>query len=758
MKLNTLILATASVLLCACNSVDQPAEQSNYIRYVDPFIGTGGIVHTFPGATTPFGMVQLSPDGDTKGWNWCSGYHASDSTIKGFSHNHLSGTGWADLGDILVMATTGEVRTNAGAKDRPQDGYRSRIDHSAENEEASAGYYRVNLLDYGIKAEMTATPRVGIHRYTFPESDSSNIIIDPTNKIFGQVFNTEVNVVNDSTIQGSCYSDGWGGKRNVYFTAIFSKPFLSAGVSADDRVVAGEKRHSGKDSKAFATFRTSKDEPITVKVAISAVDMAGAENNMKSEAATITFDQARVAAEKMWEDELSKFRFDGVDEQQMKILYTGLYHSMVQPNLSMDADGRYVANGKEWKADGFKNYSTFSFWDTFRAVHPLFTITNHAITADVVNSLISRHKNGGQLPMWELLGWDNTCMIGYPAVAVMADAITKGVPGINVREAYQAMRAIAFFPKTSSSDGESGIDEYIRFGYVPAGIPASVAKTAEYSYYDWCIAQVAEMLGEKEDAEMFNKRSRNFLNHWNPEIGMLMPKDSLGNWVSVSFTDWESLRPHYVSGNIWAYSYFYPHATSLMIDAMGGAEAFEKSMDNILNTPMNMEGEQHVDISGFIGYYGHGDEPGHQFLYLYNNAGAAWKIAPRLHEVSKEYYSTRRDGMPNNDDCGQMSVWYIFSSMGFYPVSPGDKNYVIGAPMMNGATIRTASGKDFVMKAHGLSPDNIHVQSVTLNGQPLERGYITHDEIMNGSTLEFQMGNSPNKELFVNAPAKSALQ
>lgn len=722
-----LILCSAAALLTGC-SADQ--DEMKYAKWVDPFIGTDGIVHTFPGATTPFGMIQLSPDTDTQGWNWCSGYHTSDSSIKGFSHNHLSGTGWSDLGDILVMATVGEVKTEPGSKENPDEGYRSRIDHARES--AQAGYYQVELLDYGINAEMTATPRVGFHRYTFPETQQANIIIDPTNKIFGEVIETHTQVVDDNTIQGWCLSNGWGGKRKVFFTADFSKDFET----------------SSDGPKAWAQFSTSEGESITVKVALSYVSQQGAQANMAAEGLGRSFEGVRQEALHHWNKKLSQYQFEGVSDDQMKILYTGLYHMMIQPNLNQDVDGQYMANGSLERAAGYTNYSTFSFWDTFRAVHPLLTITDHRITREITNSLASRFAKGGHLPLWELLGYDNACMIGYPAVAVMADAILKDVKGIDPRVAYAAMRNAAFYDNHSSSDGPSGINEYIRLGYVPSNIASNVSKTAEYSYYDWCIARVAEKLGKTADAELFDARSMNFMNLYRPDKKMLYPKDTRGRWVDLSLTSWESLRPHYVSGNIWAYSYFYPHAIDRVIEAMGGAAAFEASMDSILSTPLVMQGEQHVDISGFIGQYGHGDEPGHQFIYLYNKVGAAWKIADYVNKISSEYYNATRNGMPNNDDCGQMSAWYIFSAMGFYPVCPGDLQYVIGAPMLPGATIITATGNTFRMVAKNFNAQNKYVESVMLNGAPLTRGYVTHQEIMDGATLEFTMSATPNKNLF----------
>lgn len=720
------------------------------VDYVDPFIGTDGIVHTFPGATYPFGMVQLSPDGGTNGWNWCSGYHTSDSSVMGFSHTHLSGTGWSDLGDILVMATVGEPQFFAGPKENPDLGYRSRISHAADKERASAGYYSVELLDYGILAELTASPRTGVHRYTFPKSDSSNIIIDPNNKIFGKNISSRVVLVNSNTIEGYSYSTGWGGKRHVYFTATFSKPFEEALLSLDSVVLDKATEAEGRHAVAALRFKTDSLEAITVKVGISAVSQQGARANLSAESEAKDFDTVREDARQAWQQKLSKYEFDGSLEQ-LKMLYTGLYHIMIQPNLQQDVDGKYFALGKELQDTSFTNYSTFSLWDTHRGAHPLLTITESELTADVANSLISRYYNGGQIPLWELCGHDNTCMIGYPAVSVISDAILKGIPGIDPAKALKAMVAASNFDYNSSSDGPSGIDSYRKLGYVKAGIPASVSKTAEYSYYDWCIAKVAEMLDSTEIAKEYYARSYNFMNHYSSKHRLLMPKDESGNFIELDFRDWESLRPHYVSGNVWAYSYFYPHALDTMMVAQGGKEAFVRGMDSMLNTPMEMKGEQHVDISGFFGHYGHGDEPGHQFLYLYNMAGEAWKAADWINVVADSVYSATRNGMPNNDDCGQMSAWHVLSSMGFYPVCPGDSRYIIGTPMVKRASIHGAKGKTFTMIAPNLSTTNRYIESCTLDGEPLTCGYITYNDIIEGKTLRFTMASKPNKELFKQA-------
>ncbi len=732
MKKNILFLALASSLV-ACNQKTVVIPINNPLAYVDPFIGTDGIVHTFPGAAAPFGMIQLSPDNNTTGWNWCSGYHTSDSTIMGFSHNHLSGTGWSDLGDILIMPTVGEPTLEAGTSENPDGGFRSRISHAPDREIAKAGYYMVDLLDYNIKAELTASERVGVHRYTFPEAAMANVVIDPSHKIFGQVFDSKITSPNDSTIVGWCSSTGWGGEREVWFTARFSQPF--------DKVVEGK--------KGYVQFADTKaGEVVEIKVALSHVSPEGADLNLAT-AAGKNFNAIVNECQNLWYEQLSPYEFEAVSEDQLKILYTGLYHAFLQPNLNMDVDGKFRSggisgtdnlSGEVRTAKGWSNYSTFSFWDTFRAANHFLTFTNHETLSNIIHSLVERYETNGNLPLWELLGFDNTCMIGYPAVSIIGDAILKNIKGFDYEKAYEAMRNAAFTPYVSSSDGESGIEDYIALGYVPAPSHASVAKTMEYAYYDWVIAQVAKKLGKTSDYDLFMKRSLNFLNHWNTEKMLMWPKDKDGNWVEQDLTDWSSLQKHYVSGNIYAYSYFYPHAIDTMISLYGGKDKYVAAMDKLLSEEMQMQGDTHVDLSGFVGKYGHGDEPGHQFLYMYNAAGAPERIAPWIHTVSDMYYNSSRAGMPNNDDCGQMSAWYIFSSMGFYPLNTGDGRYYIGAPMMHGASIKGASGNTFKMVAEGYSDKNIYVQSVTLNGEALTSGYITYDEIMAGGELRFVMG------------------
>jgi len=713
-------------------------DMKSSFEYVNPFIGTGGHVHTFPGATLPFGAIQLSPDTDLKGWDWCSGYHYSDSSMLGFSHTHLSGTGWSDLGDILVMATTGNVKMVPGDKSKPGTGYRSLFSHI--DEVAVPGYYSVILKDYGIKAELTCTERVGFHRYTFPMGNKSNILIDPTNIIFGKAVETSVNIEKNE-ISGYCYSEGWGGKRFVYFVAVFSKPFTQSGVYLDKELKPGLNQAMGNDAKAWVQFNTLEGEQIEMKVALSQVSLEGARKNLEAEASGKNFDLVRIQAKAKWEEKLNKIVVEGGTTDQKAIFYTGLYHCYLAPTLSMDVDGQYIAVGKKLQAKGFTNYSTWSIWDTHRATHPLFTLLEPEATADFANSLISRHSDArDHMPIWELCGFDNQCMIGYHSASVIWDAISKGIQGIDNQKAFEAMRDAAVTEKSSSSDGSGGIEEYIKLGYVPCSIDKSVSKTLEYAYDDWCIAQLASKLRLPDEEMNFRKRAASFENVFNPEKKAFYPRYADGRWhEDLVMNDWASLQKHYISGNYWAYEYYLPHATDRLIELKGGKKAFENALDSLFNTELSMAGEQHVDISGFIGMYGHGDEPGHQIPYLYNFTASPWKTQEIVSKIRNSFYSNSPDGMINNEDCGQMSAWYIFSSLGFYPYCPGKPEYETGAPLFDKATITLDNGKKFVVTAKNLSSANIYSGKIQLNGKPLTGHTLNHIDIQNGGELIFEM-------------------
>ena len=731
-----LALGLTSLILIGCN------RQTSILDYVDPFIGTGGHVHNFPGATVPFGMVQLSPDGGVKGWDWCSGYHQSDSSLLGFSHTHLSGTGWADLGDILVTATTGEVIMVPGTRENPDEGFRSRFSH--DNEEASPGYYRVFLEDYGVNAEMTTTERVGFHRYTFTEGQKGHVIIDPTSKIFGKTIESKVSIEKD-IVRGYSHSTGWGGDRTTYFTARFSRPFDESGVYRNGRKEPGKTSASAEDARAWVSFNLEKGEKIEVKVAISGVSAQGADMNLSAEGGDKDFDQVLADSKYKWEEKLSRIIVRGGTEDQKTIFYTALYHNFIAPNLWMDVDGQYWALGQKLQAKGFSNYSTFSLWDTFRATHPLLSMIDQETSADFAKSLISRYHDGkGHMPMWELTGFDNTCMIGYHASSMIWDALVKGVKGIDAQKALEAMIDAGHTCKHSSSDGSCGIPGYEQYGYVPSEIDKSVSRTLEYAFNDWCVGMLAKKVGNNEEAGYFLERSNSFEKLFQADKKRFWMKDSTGNWhEDFELNSWEPLLPHYISGNFWAYEYFVPHQMDRLVELKGGKEAFENELDALLANDTRMEGEQHVDISGFIGKYGHGDEPGHHIPYLYNYTNSPWKTQKLVNELRNTMYTNEADGMINNEDCGQMSAWYIFSSLGFYPVCPGKPVYNLGTPLWDEVLVHLENGNTFTIKAKNVSDKNIYVQSATMNGKPLDGLFVNHEDIMNGGILEFEMDEKP---------------
>ncbi len=739
---NTLIKLFACscvVALMACGG--KKVAESN-MQYVDPMIGTGGHGHTFPGATLPFGMVQLSPSNTWKAWDWCAGYNYIDSTIKGFAHNHISGAGLSGLGDILLMPTIGDLKLQPGTDEDPDSGYRSRFSH--DNEKATPGYYSVLLSDYNINVELTTSIRVGFHRYTFNESGMAHIIIDPTHNTMETTMNSGVEILSDKAIRGFKKSNGAAGVRTVYFYAEFSKPFENAGVAVNDEVIEGKKAED-VNTRAFVDYNVKKGEQIEAKVALSYVSYEGAKKNFDAEAVNVDFDKALANAEKIWSDKMDKIEINGTLEQKRNF-YTGLYHCLISPNIISDVDGNYVVEGKQYHSD-FDMYSNFSTWDTYRALHPLLTIIEQDKTKDFVNSLTSRYtvsKVG--LPGWELLGFDNVCMIGYNAVAPMAEAIMKDIPGIDVENAYDAMRAAAFsLEKHSPNYGNNGMQYYIKSGWVPAESKAAVSKTTEQNYHDWAISKVATKLGKTDDAKLFADRSKKFLELYNPETKYLWPKNLDGTWAEMDTTNWESLIPNYVSGNIWAYSGYTPHYMAGMIDKMGGKKQYEAWLDKIIADTTTLTGGMHVDISGFIGKYGHGDEPGHQMPYSYNFVGAPWKTQKLIHDITTTQYADTPDGLVNNEDLGQMSAWYVFSTLGFYPVNPVSLQYVIGSPHFTESTIHMENGKTFKVIAHNASDKNIYIQSAKLNGKDYNLPYINHSDIVNGGVIEFEMGDQPSK-------------
>lgn len=716
----------------------------NLVSYVDPFIGTGAHGHTFPGATTPFGGIQLSPSNDFKSWDWCSGYHYSDTIIKGFAHNHISGAGLSGLGDILVMPTMGKKTTKSGSDALVDSSYRSRFSHKTEK--ARAGYYAVKLEDYNIDVELTATARTGFHKYTFNRSGVADIVIDPTHGLMERAAETSIEIISNNEIRGYKRIDAGGDKkRYAYFSAKFSKPFKNATITNND-IETDRNSLTAKTAKVYTSFDVETSDEIEVLVTLSPIDFDGVLKNFKAEAEGKTFDDVLIETTKVWNGVLNKIVIsDATLNKKKRTFYTAVYHAFISPNIISDVDGRYVVEGKQYQSESAQ-YSNYSTWDTYRALHPLLAIIEQAETSKMVNSLISRDTQAGVgQPVWELMGFDNACMIGYTTSSVIGDAVIKNIEGINYEDAFNSMYNSAFdLTKHSAVYDVSGLEDYINYGYVTAETGSSVSKTTEYNYHDFVIAKVAEKLGKTEKANEFYKRSKGYRSLFNEEDGYLYPIYSTGKKRDLDFATWDNLIPNYVSGNIWAYSAYTPHDMQGAIQLHGGKKKYSAWLDKIFTDTLAIGGAQHVDISGFIGRYGHGDEPGHHMPYLYNYVGQPWKTQKYINNVVTNMYFDKPDGLINNEDLGQMSAWYIFSTLGFYPVAPASLNYQLGAPYYETATIKLESGKTFTVKAENLSDENFYVQSVRLNGEPYNKTFITYNDIIEGGILEFTMGESPN--------------
>ena len=717
------------LLLLSCFA----SAQRDVTRYVDPFVGTGGHGHTFPGATRPFGMVQLSPDTRLSGWDGCSGYHHSDRLIYGFSHTHLSGTGVSDYGDILFMPTAGQVSLRAAEGDKAVNGYASRFGHQRET--AQPGYYAVRLEDDDIYAELTVTDRVGFHRYTYPATDAANVIIDLTHR--DKVLDSALRVVSPTRVEGFRRSDAWARDQLVYFVAEFSQPMTSYGVALADEIKDGVTDAHGKNVKAFLRFDARGGRPLLVKVAISAVDIAGARKNLATELPHWDFDRLRTEARAAWGRELSKIQITGGTEAQLKTFYTALYHTVIAPNLFSDVDGRY--RGRDLKthtARGFNNYTVFSLWDTFRAAHPLYTIIAQHRTRDFINTFLTQYKQGGRLPVWELAGNETECMIGYHAVSVIADAAVKGIGGFDREQALAAM-------KHSADLDHFGLAAYRRRGYIGVEDEGeSVSKTLEYAYDDWCIARMAALLGRRDDYERFIRRAQSYKNIFDPVGGFARPKQN-GGWVAPF--DPREVTFNFTEANAWQYSFFAPQDIAGLVRLFGGKENFTRKLDELFTTESKLTGRDQSDITGLIGQYAHGNEPSHHMAYLYDYVGQPWKTQARVRQIMDEFYRPQPDGLIGNEDCGQMSAWYVLSAAGFYQVTPGLPLYAIGTPLFPAARFRLENGRTFVVRARGVSAHNIYIQSATLNGRPYNKSYLTHGDLMRGGELIFRMGARPNR-------------
>jgi predicted alpha-1,2-mannosidase len=728
------IVLAISILMI---SISATAQESDPARYVDPMIGTGGHGHVFPGATMPFGMVQLSPDEETSGWDWCSGYNYSSKTIMGFSHTHLSGTGAMDYGDILFMPTVGEVRVTPGTDESPSQGYRSWFSHSSEK--ASPGFYSVVLDRYDVKVELTATDRCGMQKYIFPASDSSNVIIDLQHGIGNSCTGGWIRIVGDRRVEGMRRAHGWASDRYVYFAAEFSKPFEKYGTADGRSISAGSRKADGDSVKAYLSFSTAKDEQILVKVGISAVSLEGAKKNLAAEMPDFNFEKYREAALRSWNRALGKIRVEGGTHSDKVTFYTALYHTMMDPNLFQDVDGKYYGmDHKIHVAKDFTNYTVFSLWDVFRAEFPLMSIIEPKRYDDFVKSIIQEYKECGLLPVWPLAGNETYTMIGYPSVPVIFDAYMKGFRNFNVDTAFTAM-------KHSADLDWQGLRYYKQRGYIPADKEdASVSKTMEYAYDDWCIAQMAKKLGKMDDYRQFNQRSLFYQNVFDSTTGFVRGKLADGKWITPF--DPFAATGQYTEANAWQYTFFVPQDIGGLITLFGGKEKFALRLDSMFNAPTELTGRPDPDITGMIGQDAQGDEQSHHVGYLYDYAGQPWKTQNIVRKIMSVLYTDKLDGLCGNDDCGQMSAWYVFSALGFYPVTPGQNVYAIGSPSFTKATIELGKGKTFVIGAEGASDTAVYIQSASLNGRSFNRSYLTQAELAGGGALRFKMADTPNKE------------
>ena len=728
--LGRILLFMIAISIASCSN----GENKKYIQYVDPFIGTGGHGHTFPGAMVPFGMVQLSPDTRMENWDGSSGYHYSDKTIMGFSHTHLSGTGAPEFCDILFMPTTGKVNVLVGDEENSETGYRSKFSH--KNEYASAGYYKVLLDDYNVTAELTATNRTGFHRYTFPKSEESNIIIDLLNR--DRVIDSEMNIISDTEISGFRRSVRWAKDQHVYFYAKFSKPFKSVGIAIDDKIEENIKTAKGKNIKGYVNYTTKEGERILVKVGISSVSIEGAKKNLEAENKDWEFEEIKSKAEQLWETHLSKIEVEGGTEKQRKIFYTSLYHTAMAPVTLNDVDGKYRGGDRKiHKADSFTRYTVWSLWDIFRTQMPLYTIIEPSRMNEYIQTFLEIYKITGRLPHWEIWGEHSGSMIGHHSLPIILDAYTKGIRDYDVELAFKAMK---------NQVDQNG--NYSNMGYLPGG---SVSEVMEFSYNDWNIAEMAKHLGHEKDYLHYQKRAQFYKNLFDPSTGFMRPRNVDGSWLDP-FDPTEGTH-HFVEGNSYQYSLFAPHDTNSLIDSIGGDDKFDQWLDKLF-TVKSKHDNVIVDATGLIGQYAHGNEPSHHMAYLYNYIGKPWKTQAMISQILETLYDDQPDGISGNEDCGQMSAWYIMSAMGFYPVCPGDPTYVFGSPIFDKVTINLKNGKKFTVKAENVSKNNKYIQSVRLNDKDYSRSWFEHKEILNGSTLVFKMGDSPNKSWGVDTASR----
>ena len=750
-------------------SANHLSAQNSPLYYVNPMVGTKSMGHTFPGACAPFGLVQLSPDTEmiphniegiyqSDAYKYCDGYQYDDKTIVGFSHTHFNGTGHSDLGDILIMPMTGEVKLDMGTEENPESGYRSRFSH--DNEKAEAGYYSVLLQDYGILAEMTATERVGVHRYTFPKNtEIGHIIIDLDYGIYnydGKVLMANLRVEDEYTLTGYRITRGWSRMNYTHFAVKFSKPIQNYGCRNKEKVLYNGfwrkfdmtdnfPEMFGKHLTAYFDFDFSDGKPLEIQVALSPVDCRGAMKNLEVETGGKSFDDIRNETQRNWEKELSCIQFEA-DEETKYVFYTALYHTMINPSVYQDVDGRYrgIDHNIHQTEKGETNYTVFSIWDTFRAQHPLMNLIKPARSTQFVNSMLNHYKQSVHkaLPVWSHMGNENWCMIGYHSVSVVSDAIAKGLD-INKELALESC------VNSSNVDYFDGTGDYKKYGYVPFERSSSAASiTLEYSYDDWTIHELANRLNKSEISQEYASRALNYRNIFDHSLHFARPRLKDGTFKE----DFDLLDTHgqgFIEGNSWNYSFFVPHDVKGLINEMGGEKQFVRRLDSLFTMDLPakyFEKTEDINEEGLMGNYVHGNEPSHHVAYLYKWTNEPWKSEYRLHEIMRQMYKNKIDGLSGNDDCGQMSAWYIFSALGFYPVCPGSDQYVIGSPKTQEATIHLENGKTFCVKTMNLSDKNVYVKAIKLNGKKYEKHFIRHSDILQGGEMLFEMSNKPNKK------------
>lgn len=735
-KKSLLFVPVLSLCLASCGSSQKGQEMEDLTQFVDPRIGTGGHGHVFYGANVPYGFIQLGPTSIPQSWDWVSGYHVSDSTVIGFPHTHLSGTGIGDLHDINVMPVVGEVTYSRGDASSYETGLWSYSDRSKEV--VTPGYYRTHLSRYNVDVELTATKRVGFHKYTFLGNESPAIVFDMVNGgCWDKTTEAVIRVVNDSTVSGYRYSKGWADDQRVFFRAEFSRKFDNVEFIVNDSVKDGD---MAKGAQLFArvNFAAGNQEPVYMKVALSPTSEEGAQLNMQTELSGWDFEKTIADAKAAWNKELNKVKVYTTDEASKKIFYTSLYHTLFAPSEFCDVNGDYYGADKQMhKGEGFVNYTTFSLWDTYRAAQPLMTILHPEKMSDIINTMLHIHQQQGKLPVWHLMGCETNCMVGNPGVPVVADAILKDIKGFDTELAFKALKESSMLP-------ERGMEHRIEYGFIPADkMTEAIAYDMEYAIADWAVAQAAQKLGKQEDYEYFLKRSKSYKNYFDASTGFMRGKMLDGSW-RTPFSPYASSHrdDDYCEGNAWQYTWLVPHDVEGLVECFGSKEAFVNKLDSLFLANGDMGKASSPDISGLIGQYAHGNEPSHHTVYLYTLVGQPWKTADRIKEILHTMYTDQPDGLSGNEDVGQMSAWYILSSFGFYQVEPAGGKFVFGYPNFDKVEIAVPAGK-FVIERENKGQQNNYIQGIVLNGTEYKKPWIEYADIMKGGELKFLMGDEP---------------